>query len=162
MTEPVKVTTPSDREIAVSRVFDAPADVVFDFHTKPELVQEWLLGPPGWTMPACEIDLNVPGRYRYVWRSDDGSKEFGVQGTFREIDKAQRLVHTETMDGVPGEALCTLTFVQNGSRTTLTTTMLFESQALRDGALESGMTDGMSASYDRLESYMNEHGDEKS
>ena len=158
MTEPVKVTTPSDREIAVSRVFNAPADVVFDFHTKPELVQEWLLGPPGWTMPICEIELNVPGRYRYLWRSDDGSKEFGVQGSFQEIAKPERLVHTESMDGVPGEALCTATFVQSGARTTLTTTMLFESQALRDGALESGMTEGMSASYDRMESYLKQKG----
>lgn len=151
MTQTVTVTTPSDREIAVSRVFDAPAHVVFDFHTKPELVQKWLLGPPGWIMPVCEIDLRGGGTYRYLWRSEDGSKEFGVQGEFREITRPARIVHTETMDGVPGQALCTVTFAGSGARTTLTTTMLFESRALRDEALESGMTDGMSMSYDRME-----------
>jgi len=150
----VKVTTPSDREIAVSRDFDAPPGVVFDFHTKPELVKKWLLGPPGWTMPVCEIDLRAGGKYHYVWRSDDGGTEFGVRGEFREIEKPHRIVNVETMDGVPGEALCTLTLVQSGTGTTLTLTMRFETQAHRDRALQSGMTDGMSASYDRLETFI--------
>lgn len=152
MNRTVNVTTPSEREIAVTRVFDAPANVIFDFHTKPELVQKWLLGPPGWSMPLCEIDLKAGGRYRYLWRSDDGSNEFGVSGAFHEIDRPRRIVHSETMDGVPGEALCTLTLDESDARTTLTMTMRFETQAERDRALESGMTDGMSASYDRLES----------
>lgn len=156
MTQTVTVKTPSDREIAVSRVFEAPPTVVFDFHTKPELMQQWLLGPPGWTMPICEIDLNPGGRYRYVWRSDDGENEFGVQGTFHEIVRPSRIVNTESMDGVPGEARCTLTLEELGGRTTLTTTMLFATQADRDRALESGMTDGMSMSYDRLESFLHQ------
>lgn len=151
MTKTVQVTTPSEREIGVSRSFDAPAGVVFDFHTKPELVKQWLLGPPGWSMPVCEIDLVAGGHYRYVWRSDDGTKEFGVRGQFREIAKPERIVHTEMMDGEPGSMICTATFKQSGAQTLLTMTMLFETQTDRDRALESGMTDGMSASYDRLE-----------
>jgi len=152
----VDVTTPSDREIAVTRSFDAPAQLIFDCHTRPEYVQRWLLGPPDWSMPVCEIDLRAGGRYRYVWRNDAGEGEFGVQGEYREISAPGRLVHTETMDGTEGEALCTLTLVDQDGRTTLTTNMLFPSREIRDQALESGMTDGMSTSYDRLEDVLGE------
>jgi|SRR5579884_1150793 len=145
------VTTPSEREIHVSRVFEAQARVIFDFHTKPELVQKWLLGPPGWSMPICEIDLRVGGRYRYVWRNDGDGHEFGVQGQFQEISVPARVVHTESMDGRAGESVCTLTLRESGNLTTLDLTMRFSSQAERDGALESGMTEGMASSYDRLE-----------
>jgi uncharacterized protein YndB with AHSA1/START domain len=151
MASRVVVATPSDREIRVTRTFDAPAQVVFDFHTKPEHVQKWLLGPPGWSMPVCEIDLRAGGVYRYVWRSDENGMEFGVQGQFREIDAPARLVHTESMDGREGEALCTLTLTESGETTRLDLAMLFPSQSERDAALESGMTEGMSMSYDRLE-----------
>jgi len=161
----VDVTTPSDREIKVTRTFEAPARLVFDFHTKAEHVQRWMLGPPGWSMPICEIDLRVGGAYRHVWRSDENGAEFGFRGTYRETSAPTRLVHTERMDPLPAgentanpdeEALCTLTFVEHGGRTTLTTTMLFSSPEARDQALQSGMTDGMSISYDRLEALMNE------
>ena len=74
----LKVTMPSDREIAMTRVFDAPRTLVFDAHTKPELVKRWLLGPPGWTMPVCEIDLRVGGKYRWVWRSDNDGSTMGI------------------------------------------------------------------------------------
>lgn len=151
MPSTLDVTTPSDREIQVTRTFDAPAQLVFDCHTKPEYVQKWLLGPPGWSMPVCEIDLKVGGRYRYVWRSATSNEEFGVQGEFREISRPDRLVHTESMDGMPGEALCTTTFSQTGTATVLTLTMRFESREARDRALESGMTDGMSMSYARMQ-----------
>jgi uncharacterized protein YndB with AHSA1/START domain len=151
----VDVTTPSAREIRIARDFNAPPRLVFDFHTKPELVQKWLLGPPGWTMPICEIDLRVGGRYRYVWRSAEKGVEFGVSGEYREIDAPGRIVNIEQMDGVAGEALCTLMLVEKGKGTSLSVTMLFESEEARDRALESGMTDGMAASYDRLETVMN-------
>ncbi|SDR55221.1 Uncharacterized conserved protein YndB, AHSA1/START domain [Rhizobiales bacterium GAS113] len=152
----VDVTTPSEREIKVTRVFDAPARLVFDFHTKAEHVQKWLLGPPVWSMPVCEIDLRVGGRYHYVWRNAGNGAEFGARGEYREIAAPTRIVHSESMDGAEGEALCTLTFVESGGRTTLSTTMLFSSKEARDQALQSGMTDGMSMSYDRLEAVMNE------
>jgi uncharacterized protein YndB with AHSA1/START domain len=153
----VDVTTPSDREIRVTRTFDAPAELIFNFHTKAEHVQKWLLGPPGWSMPVCNIDLRVGGHYQYVWRNDDNGAEFGARGEYREIAAPQRLVHSESMDGTEGEALCTLTFVESGGRTTLTTTMLFPSKEARDQALQSGMTDGMSVSYERLESVLNDN-----
>lgn len=151
MSSGVVVTTPSEREIRVTRTFAAPAQLVFDFHTKPEHLKKWLLGPPGWSMPVCEIDPRAGGRYRYLWRSDENGREFGVQGQFREVSAPARIVHTESMDGRPGEALCTLELSESADRTELTLSMQFSSKEERDAALESGMTDGMSLSYDRLE-----------
>ncbi len=156
MSTTVDVTMPSEREIRVTRAFAAPAQRVFDFHTKAEYVQEWLLGPPGWSMPTCEIDLRVGGTYRYVWRDASSGAEFGARGEYREIAAPRRLVHTENMDGAEGEALCTLTFVEAAGCTTLSTTMLFPSKEIRDRALESGMTDGMSTSYERLATMLEE------
>jgi uncharacterized protein YndB with AHSA1/START domain len=155
---PATVTTPSDREFAVTRVFDAPARLVFDYHTKPELVRKWQLGPDGWSMPTCEIDLRVGGTYHYLWRNDADGMEFGSRGTFKEVVAPSKLVHTEGMYGVPGaegeEALVTITFDEMGGRTTLTTLMKFISKEARDGAMASGMADGMETSYARMEGLM--------
>jgi uncharacterized protein YndB with AHSA1/START domain len=146
----LQVTTPSDREIAMTRVFDAPRHLVFEALTTPALVQRWLLGPPGWTMPSCEIDFKVGGAYRYTWRNDENGKEFGTGGVFREIHPPERIVQTEKMDGHPGESLVTSSLTEQGGRTTLTLTMLFDSKEIRDGALKSGMEKGVAISYDRL------------
>jgi len=154
----IDVTTPSDREIRVTREFDAPRDLIFACHTDPELVQRWLLGPPGWSMPVCEIDLRVGGRYRYVWRSDADGSEFSFYGEYREIASPERLVHSEWMAGAEeaGESLCTLVLTEADGRTTLTQTMRFSTVEAFDQALQSGMTDGMGMSYDRLEQMMEE------
>ncbi len=148
----LKVTTPSDREIAMTRVFDAPRTLVFDAHTKPDLVRLWLLGPPGWSMPVCEMDVRVGGTYRWVWRHDRDGTTMGMGGVYREIVKPERLVTTERFDEAwyPGEALNTLVLVAQGGRTTLTQTMRYESQEARDAVLKSGMEKGVAASYDRL------------
>jgi uncharacterized protein YndB with AHSA1/START domain len=147
----LQVTTPSDHEITMTRSFDAPRTLVFEALTTPALVQRWLLGPAGWTMPLCEIDLRVGGAYRYVWRNDEKGMEFGTGGVFREILAPERLVHTERMDGTPGEALVTTSLVEQDGRSTLTQTMRFDSKEARDGALQSGMEKGVAVSYDRLE-----------
>ena len=148
----LKVTTPSDREIAMTRVFDAPRRLVFDACTKPELVKRWLLGPPGWSMPVCEIDLRVGGKYRYVWRHDAKGTEMGMGGVYREIVAPERLVSTEQFDEAwyPGEAVGTLVLVERGGRTTVTQTMRYQSREARDRVLKSGMEKGVAASYDRL------------
>lgn len=148
----LEVTTPSEREIVVTRSFDAPRRLVFDAHTKPDLVRRWLLGPPGWTMPVCEIDPRVGGAYRYVWRNAAGT-DMGMGGVFREIVAPERLVATEAFDDswYPGEALDTTVLTEEGGTTRLTLTVLYESRAARDTALQSGMERGMVASYDRLE-----------
>jgi uncharacterized protein YndB with AHSA1/START domain len=141
-----------EREIVMTRIFDAPRRLVFDALTKSELVKQWLLGPPGWSMPVCEIDLRVGGGYRYVWRNEKG-KEMGMRGVFREIVAPERIVQTETFDDpwYPGEAVGTAVLVEQDGRTTLTQTMLYESRGIRDAILGSGMERGVAASYDRLE-----------
>jgi uncharacterized protein YndB with AHSA1/START domain len=147
----LKLTTRGDREIVITRVFDAPRALLFDALTKPELVQQWLLGPPGWSMPVCEIDLRVGGAYRYVWRHANGN-EMGMGGVYREIAAPERLVATEKFDEAwyPGEALITTTLAEHGGKTVLTLAVLYQSRAARDAVLKSGMERGVAASYDRL------------
>ena len=151
-----KVSTPSDREIQVTRNFDAPRRLVFDAFTKSELVRRWLLGPPGWTMPLCEIDLRVGGAYRYVWRSESDGSQMAVGGVFREVIALERLVATEKFDDAwyPGVALGTTLFAETRGITRATITVLYESQEARDTARRSGMEHGMAAGYDRLETLL--------
>ena len=146
------IDTPSDREIAMTRVFDAPREMVFEAFTKPELVSRWLTGPQGWTMPICEIDLRVGGNYRYGWRHVDG-KTMGAYGTFKEIVPPGRLVASEQFDDpwYPGEAISTTTFVEEGGRTKVTLTVQYDSKETRDGVQKSGMERGVSYSFDQLE-----------
>jgi uncharacterized protein YndB with AHSA1/START domain len=148
----LRVTTPSDREIAMTRVFNSPRRLVFDALTKPGLVKQWLLGPPGWTMPVCEIDLQVGGAYRFQWRGPDGT-EMGTRGVCREIAPPERFVATERFDDpwYPGEALVTYALTEQRGITTLTLTVLYESREARDAVLKTPMEKGVAMSYDRLE-----------
>jgi uncharacterized protein YndB with AHSA1/START domain len=148
----LQVTTPSDREIAMTRVFDAPRKLVYEALTKPELVKRWLGVFGGHTMEICEIDLKVGGKYRYVWRNKDGSK-MGMGGVFKEIVPPQRIVTTEVFDEswYPGEAVDTVTLTEQGGKSTMTTTVLYESKEARDGVLKSPMDTGVAASYDTLD-----------
>ena len=156
MPKPVDVTTPSDCEITVVRAFDAPRELIWDCHTKPELLKRWMLGPPGWSMPVCEIDLRVGGAYRYRWRNDADGTEFGSGGVHREVTPFARIVTTESMEGFDGESINTLTFSEAGGRTLVSTNMLFPSKEIRDAAIQSGMSDGMAMGYDRLEDVLAE------
>ena len=150
--ETLKVTTRGDREIVMTREFNASRRLVFDAFTKPELVKQWLLGLPGWSMPVCEIDLRVGGAYRFVWRRDSDGSERGMGGVYREIVPPERIVSTEVFDQAwyPGEALGTVVFFELGGKTTVTQTVLYQSREARDGVLKSGMESGVAASYDRL------------
>ena len=105
MPKPVDVKTPSDREVVVVRTFDAPAALVWDAHTKPELLKRWLIGQPGWSMPYCTVDLRVGGKYRYVWKNDETGMEFGSHGAHTEIETHRRIVTTERMDGLDGNPI---------------------------------------------------------
>lgn len=147
----LKVTTPGDREIAMTRIFDAPRHLVFEAWSKPELVKRWLYGPDDWRLAVCEMDLRVGGATRFVWRDRDG-KEMGMSGVFREIAPPDRLVFTEIWDEdwTGGEALNTITFTEHAGKTTLTQTVLYSSRGARDGALKTGMEHGAAVSYDRL------------
>ncbi len=147
----LKVTTPTDREIAMTRVFDAPRSLVFDALTKPELLKRWFFGPPGWSLVVCEIDLRVGGAYRFVWRRADGT-EMGMGGVYREIVPPERFVGTESFDDpwYPGEALGTTVLVEQDGKTTLTLTVRYESREARDAVLKTPMEQGVAAGYDRL------------
>ena len=147
----LKLTARGDREIVITRVFDAPRRLVFDAFTKPELVKQWLLGPPGWSMVVCEVARKAGDRYRYVWRHTDGN-EMGVGGVVREFVPPERIVATEKFDQswYPGEALVTNALVEADGKTTLTLIVLYESREARDIVLKSPMERGLGASYDRL------------
>ena len=147
----LRVSTPSEREIAMTRVFDAPRRLVFDAYTKPELVRRWLGVFGAWSMVVCEIDLKVGGTYRYVWRGA-GGKEMGMGGVFREIVRPERIVCTESFDEkwYDGDALDTTVLVERDGKTTLTTTARYASRQVRDAVLKSPMESGVAKSYDNL------------
>lgn len=141
-----------DREIVMTRVFDAPRVLVWEAFTRPELLQRWLLGPCGWSMPVCEVSQKVGGRYRYVWRNDADGTLMGMGGVVREFAPPERMVVTERFDDAwyPGEALVTIALSESGGRTTLTQTLQYESREARDMVLKSPMEGGVATSYDRL------------
>jgi uncharacterized protein YndB with AHSA1/START domain len=162
--EKAQVTLPSDREVQVTRSLKAPRALVYRAFTEPELLQRWMLGPPGWTMPVCEMDVRVGGKYRWQWRSTDGAQQFGFTGTFREVAPPSKIVHTEAYDpGTVGgafpdakEALVTLVLTEENGITTATTVIDFGSKAARDAAVSTGMTDGMEQSYQLLDRLLGE------
>jgi uncharacterized protein YndB with AHSA1/START domain len=148
----LKVEARGDREIVMTRAFDAPRHLVFDAFTKPDLVRQWMLGPPGWSMPVCDIDFRVGGRYRYVWAHRDGA-EMGAGGVYKEIVVPERIVATERFDQpwYPGEGLGTIVLTEHAGKTMLTQTLLYESSDARDMVLRSPMESGVTMSYDQLE-----------
>jgi uncharacterized protein YndB with AHSA1/START domain len=125
---------------------------VFDAHTKPDLVRKWLTGPPGWTMPVCDIDLRVGDKFRYVWESEDGTR-MAMGGAYREVTPSVRVVTAELFeeDWTGGETINTLEFTETGGKTMSTLTIVYASAAAREAALKTGMTDGMEMSYAKLD-----------
>jgi uncharacterized protein YndB with AHSA1/START domain len=154
MKNTLKLTLPSDREIVVTREFDAPRDLVWETMSKPELLKRWLFGPPGWEMTVCEEDQRVGGTFRWAW-SGPGGAAMSMTGVYKEITPPERVVRTETFDTgcVPqgGTQLVTLTLTPKGKKTLLTMNILYPSKEARDGAAASGMEHGMAAGYDRLD-----------
>ncbi len=144
----LQVTTPSDREIVLTRVFDAPRNLVFDAFTKPELLKRWF-GPRGWSLIVCDVDLRVGGGFRFVMRRADG-REMGMRGVYREIVPPERSVHMESFDDYPGESQVTTVLVEQDGKTTLTATVLYPSQEVRDIVIKSGMEHGAAETYDKL------------
>jgi uncharacterized protein YndB with AHSA1/START domain len=147
----LRVTTPSDLEVAMTRVFNAPRRLVFEALTKPELLKQWLFGPPDWSMPVCEFELKVGGTYRYLWRGP-GGMEMGARGVIREFVVPEKVVATERFDEpwYPGEAVITNTLTEKDGKTTLTMTIRYESREARDTALKTPMDKGVAMSFDRL------------
>jgi len=147
----LKIATPSDNELVLTWVFDAPRPRVFDAMTRPERIREWMLGPPGWTMPVCEVDLRAGGKFRFEWEGPGGFK-MGMGGEHREVVVPERIVRTEKFDQdwTGGETLGRADYAEKDGRTTVTITVRYPSRAARDGALGSGMTQGIAMNFDRL------------
>jgi uncharacterized protein YndB with AHSA1/START domain len=149
-TDTLRITTPNDLDVVLTRVFDAPRAMVFDALTKPELLKRWY-GPDGWSLDVCEIDLRPGGRWRFVVRRPDG-KPIGQYGVYREITPAERIVNTERWeDWDPGETLVTTVLAEDkDGRTTMTSTSRFPSKDVRDTVLKSGLEHGAAQTYDKL------------
>ncbi len=143
-------STPSDTQVRITRIVDAPRHLVYDAYTRPEHLQKWMLGPEGWTMPICEIDARPGGAWRYGWRKDSGS-EMIMGGIITEIVPNERIVNTERWGPEWPETMNTVEFTEEGGLTTITTTVTYPSKEARDAALQTGMKDGMEVSFARLE-----------
>lgn len=152
VTDSLIITTPSDREIVMSRVFNAPRNLVFDAYTKPPLVKQWLGVRSGWTLDVCEIDLKKGGKYRYVWKHEQGAT-MGMGGVFRDIVPNERIVSSEKFDEAwyDGECTGTVTFMEKGGKTTLTMALLYDSKKIRDAVLASPMKEGITDGFNMLE-----------
>lgn len=154
-----QVSLPGDTQVRVTRDFKAPRDLVWQAHTDPKLVRLWMLGPPGWSMPVCEMDVRTGGAYLWRWRSDETGQMFGFHGDYREVDSPAKIVHAEYYDaGDIGGAMDTskpaiidTRFTEKNGVTSLVMVMEFASKEIRDAAVSTGMTDGMEMGYERLD-----------
>ncbi len=146
-----KTSTPSDREIVMTRLFDAPQRLVFEAMTKPEHVRRWWgILDERYSLPVCEIDLRPGGAWRYVGRGPQG--QFAFHGVYREVAAPDRIVYTEIYDPFPdAESVVTVILTEEGGKTRLTVTAVYPSRDVRDAVLKTGMERGAGISYDRLE-----------
>lgn len=149
----MKLTPQGDREVVIERSFNAPRDLVFEAFIKPELVQRWMLGPDGWSMPVCTIDLRPGGKGRYEWQNADRSTGMSLDTVFKEVVVPERIVHTERFDPdwAQGDATVTTLFTEKNGKTTVTIKIVYASADVRDMVLKSGMDQGMARSYERLD-----------
>jgi uncharacterized protein YndB with AHSA1/START domain len=145
-----KYTTPSDREVVVTRVVNAPRRLVFAAWTEPRHLQRWLTGPEGWTMPVCEIDLRPGGRWRYVYRKASG-KEMTLTGSVQEVVPPERFVTTESWGPEWPDTVNTLVLTESEGRTTIALTITYVSKEARDAALDTGAMDGMNRAFELLD-----------
>lgn len=157
-----QVSLPSDTEVRVTRDFKAPRKLVWQAHTDPKLVRRWM-GYPGWSMPVCEMDVRLGGKYRWRWRSDEDGQEFGFFGTFTEVNEPANLSYDQYYDPGSFDSAMPLdnptrirsSYTEKNGITTLVTVMDFGSKEARDAAVSTGMTDGMEVSYGRLDDLLN-------
>ena len=152
MSQPVTIAASGDRDIVITRRFQAPRKLVWDAHTKPELIKRWLTGPDGWTMTVCEMDLRVGGKYRWEWSKTNGHS-MGMGGEHREIAAPERLTATQLFDDdwTSGEAVGTLVLSEKAGVTTLTNTVQYSSPEARDAVMKSPMDEGIIVGYERLD-----------
>jgi uncharacterized protein YndB with AHSA1/START domain len=146
------LTTPSDREIVMTRIFDAPRDLVFEAHSSCEHLARWW-GPRKYEVASCDVDFRPGGAWRIVHRAP--GEEHGFHGEFREIVPPERIVWTFEWEGLPGHvSVDTITFEEHDGKTTTTVNSLFDTVEDRDGMLQSGMESGAAETWDRLAEYL--------
>lgn len=150
---PTTLRLVSDREIVVTRVINAPRRLVFEAYTNPKHLPHWMLGPDGWSMPVCEIDLRPGGAWHFVWRREDGS-ELAMRGEYREVAPPERLVSTESWGAEWPETLNTLILTEEAGQTKIEQWVRYPSKEARDAALQTGMQEGMNQSFARLAEYL--------
>ncbi len=161
MKNSLKVATPGDRDIVMTREFNAPRRLVWDAMTRPELIRRWLFLPPGWEMSRCDEDVRVGGSFAWAWNGPDGRPAMAMRGVYREVVPLQRLVRSETFDfgcqSQAGEQIASVVLTDlPGERTLITLTVAYPSREARDATLASGMERGVSTGYDKLEALLAE------
>jgi uncharacterized protein YndB with AHSA1/START domain len=151
----LQIATPTDTTIVLTRAFDAPLRLVWEAMFTPERMRRWMLPPPGFTMTACECDPRVGGALRVAWKSDDTDQLMTLQGVFTEVVMHERIVHTEMMTLGSGQTIGSLVetheFAERDGVTTMRITQVYPSKEGRDGAIASGMDEGMETCYQQLE-----------
>ncbi len=152
---PLQLATPDDTTIVLTRAFAAPRRLVWEAMFSPPMMRRWMLPPPGWTLTVCECDARTGGALSLAWKSDEADPAMTLTGVFTEVVLHERGTHTETMalpsGQVVGSQVETHAFAEKDGLTTMTIRQVFESKEARDGALGSGMDEGMEACYRQLD-----------
>lgn len=143
------VTLANDRDIVMTRVFDAPRHLVAKAWTTPELLKRWY-GPRDWHLEICEVDLRVGGQWRFMLAGPDGQK-MGMRGVYQELALPDRFVTTESFDDYPGESVITSVLTEVDGKTTMVATVRYPSKEVRDIVIQTGMEHGAAETYDKLE-----------
>ena len=149
---PLTLELDGDRHVLVRRHFSAPPELVYRAHVEPDLIRQWMLGPPGWSMPSCEADARAGGSFRFVWANEEGAT-FSITGEYLELEPHARIVHVERMhmpDPTPDNHIETR-FENDAGGTLMTMRMTLPDEPTRNAMLETGMEHGMEASYARLD-----------
>lgn len=156
----LQISTPTDTTIVLTRTFNAPRRLVWEAFFVPDNMRRWMLPPPGWAMTVCECEARVGGALNLAWKNADADPFMTLKGVFTEVNPHERAVHTEQMEmagvGVVGSQIETHEFAETGERgvTTMRITQAYESKEARDGALASGMDQGMEAGYQQLDAVL--------
>ena len=154
----LQISTPTDTTIVLTRAFDAPRQLVWDAMFTPNKMRRWMLPPPGWIMTNCECDTRVAGALEVAWKSEEADPAMTLRGVFTEVVPHERAVHTETMALGSGKMIGSLLekheFAEQGGVTTMRITQTYASKEARDGAIASGMDQGMEACYKQLDTVL--------
>lgn len=151
----LQITTPTDTTIVLTRSFKAPRRLVWEAMTSPDKMKRWMLPPPGWTLEVCEVEARLGGTLKLAWKSADANPAMTLHGEWTEFSPHTRMVHTETMKDPSGQTVCYLVeaheFTEKDGGTQMRITQTYNSKEERDGALASGMDEGMEACYQQLD-----------